>query len=65
MSAKRTRVETIERRIVCAPQPTPVAISASIISVELGEDEEVEWQWTHFPDGRSMATGYSIIKKLR
>ena len=65
MSTKKTRRETIEKRIVYAPQPTPVAISASIISVELGEDEEVEWQWTHYADGRSLVTGYSVVKKLK
>jgi hypothetical protein len=31
--------------------------------VELSEDEEVIWQWTHRPDGPSAVTGYEIVKK--
>jgi len=51
-------------RIVYAPQPHHISSAPALISVALSEDEEVEWHWTHFPDGRSMVTGYSIVKKL-
>ena len=34
-----------------------------VLSVELGEDEEVIWQWTHRPDGTSAVTGYEVVKK--
>jgi hypothetical protein len=32
-----------------------------VLSVELNEDEDVVWHWTHFADGRSAVTGYSIV----
>jgi len=53
-----------KKRIVYAPQPDRISSAPALISVALSEDEEVEWHWTHFPDGRSMVTGYSIVKKL-
>ena len=37
--------------------------SSSVISVKLDEDEDVRWCWTHYPGGRSVVTGYEIIKK--
>ncbi|MGH9842440.1 MAG: hypothetical protein ACREEM_27170 [Blastocatellia bacterium] len=52
-----------EKRTVLAPQIGSADSSAQIISVEIGEDEEVVWQWTHYPDGTSAVTGYEIIKK--
>jgi hypothetical protein len=53
-----------EKRIVLAPQSGRADTSGQVISVELGEDEEVVWQWTHYPDGTSAVTGYKIIKKI-
>jgi hypothetical protein len=35
------------------------------LSVELEPDEDVRWHWTHFADGRSMVTGYTIVKATR
>jgi hypothetical protein len=61
-----------KKRTVRAPAPTgraptglqqPVAIPSQILSVDLAEDEDVEWNWTHFTDGRSAVTGYRIVKK--
>ena len=57
MSAKK------EKRIVMAPQAGSQDKSAQVISLELADDEEVRWQWTHYPDGTSAVTGYEIIKK--
>jgi hypothetical protein len=34
----------------------------AVLTVELEEDEEVHWHWTHFVDGHSIVTGYTIIK---
>jgi hypothetical protein len=53
-----------EKRIVLPPQSGRADSSGQVISVELGEDEEVVWQWTHYPDGTSAVTGYKIIKKI-
>ncbi|MGJ5675418.1 MAG: hypothetical protein ACR9NN_17690 [Nostochopsis sp.] len=51
-----------DKRIVYASQ-TGNLTSACVINVELSKDEEVEWQWTHFPNGQSVITGYKILKK--
>jgi hypothetical protein len=37
-------------------------LPGQVLSVELGNDEEVIWQWTHRPDGTSVVTGYEIVK---
>jgi len=34
-----------------------------MISVVLGDDEDVCWYWTHYPNGESVVTGYEIVKK--
>ncbi|MBO0721698.1 MAG: hypothetical protein J2P41_12795 [Blastocatellia bacterium] len=52
-----------EKRVVTAPQAGSADKSAQVISVELAEDEDVRWQWTHYPDGTSAVTGYEIIRK--
>jgi hypothetical protein len=55
-----------KKRIVVAPQTEPVGAqpgAPAVISVEVAEDEEVEWQWTHDTDGHSVVTGYTIVKK--
>ena len=48
--------ERIEYAPTCGASP-------GVISVVVGEDEEVRWSWTHYPDGRSVVTGYEIVKK--
>jgi hypothetical protein len=52
-----------DKRVVMAPQAGSADKSAKVISVELSDDEDVRWQWTHYPDGTSAVTGYEIIKK--
>jgi hypothetical protein len=52
-----------DRRVVVAPQAGSEDRSAQVISVELSDDEEVRWQWTHYSDGASAVTGYEIIRK--
>jgi hypothetical protein len=49
------------KRTVQAPQ-ADVAPGVAL-SVEVAEDEEVEWQWRHDPGGRSQITGYQIVKR--
>lgn len=51
------------KRIVTAPVSSAFNSASSVLSVELSEDEEVQWQWTHLPNGESLVTGYEIIKK--
>jgi len=55
--------ETEKKRIVQAPSSGGSDSPGQVLSVELDEDEEVIWQWTHRPDGTSAVTGYEIVKK--
>jgi len=60
---KPERRRRSQRRTVYAPQPKDNSEHPGVISVELDEDEDVEWIWTHTSDGESVVTGYTIIKK--
>ncbi|HEY8460366.1 MAG TPA: hypothetical protein VIM99_08305 [Blastocatellia bacterium] len=51
-----------KKRIVQAPSSGSSDLPGQILSVELNEDEQVVWQWTHRPDGTSVVTGYDIVK---
>jgi hypothetical protein len=53
-----------KKRIIQAPSSDGSAQPGQVLSVELGEEEEVIWQWTHREDGSSVVTGYEIVKKL-
>jgi hypothetical protein len=55
---QRTRSST---RVIYPPLPTDPAIFPSIFSLEIREELEVEWQWTHFPDGNGVVTGYRLF----
>lgn len=49
------------KRTVSAPQ---AAVAPGVVlSVELADDEEVQWQWSHEASGQSRITGYQILKK--
>src|SRR5262245_56922507 len=52
-----------KKRIVQAPSSGSSDLPGQVLSVELGEEEEVVWQWTHRPDGSSVVTGYEVVKK--
>ena len=58
-----------KKRIVTAPQQslllnsTTNNIPSTVISVELNENEEVQWIWTTYPNGQRVVTGYNIIQK--
>lgn len=32
----------------------------ALVAVDIEEGEEVDWIWTHLPDGRSVVTGFRI-----
>ncbi len=55
--------KTIEKRVVYVPGVNNSFAPGSVLSVEVSNDEEVEWQWTHFPQGQNVITGYKIVKK--
>ena len=44
-----------------APRGEPAP--PEVLSVGLGEDEEVRWMWTHTAGGESVVTGYVIVEK--
>jgi hypothetical protein len=49
----------------CVAPPSNIALRPpALLSLELEEGEEVEWQWTHFVDGCSVVTGYRIVPRL-
>lgn len=52
-----------KKRIVQAPSSGSADLPGQVLSVELGEGEEVIWQWTHRPAGTSAVTGYEIVKQ--
>ena len=57
-----------QKRIVTAPRSNlfldsnGINIPSSVISVELDENESVEWIWTTYSNGQRIVTGYNIIK---
>ncbi len=57
-----TATEPTPKRTVYAPQ-SAVAPGAAL-SVEVADDEDVQWQWSHGTDGQSRITGYQILKKI-
>ena len=57
------KTEKSNRRMVYAPRPEHGTKLPAVISVELDEDENVEWTWTHTADGKSIVTGYIITKR--
>ena len=58
-----------QKRIVTAPQAnlfldsTATNIPSTVLSVELNENEQVEWIWTTYSNGQRVVTGYNIIQK--
>jgi hypothetical protein len=57
------KTEKGKKRTLYAPQAERNSSPPAIISVELDEDEDVEWIWTHTADGKSVVTGYIITKR--
>ena len=51
------------RRIVTAPEPSNPRLHSTVLDVECGEDEPVEWHWTETPEGR-FVSGYNIVQRL-
>ena len=51
------------KRTESAPASDAAAGSSPVFSVDLADDEEVRWYWTHYPDGQSVVTGYDVVKK--
>lgn len=58
---------TQNKRTVFAPQPAQNISSQlpanHLISVEINEDEDVEWIWTASFEGIEYVSGYNIVKR--
>ncbi|MDJ0620378.1 MAG: hypothetical protein QNJ63_27175 [Calothrix sp. MO_192.B10] len=50
-------------KVVYPPDPTDSSLLTSIYSIEIEENEEVEWQWLELPDGNKVVTNYKIISQ--
>jgi hypothetical protein len=48
-------------RTLPAPASWGLVAAPAVLGVVLEADEDVIWHWTHFTDGRSMVTGYTIV----
>ena len=59
---KANQDKTEGKRFVPAPSPSTSVRPGQVNGVYLGPDEEVTWEWTHYPDGTSAVTGYTIAK---
>jgi hypothetical protein len=46
--------------ICYAPPPTDPSIAPSIYYIEVTVGIQVEWQWTHLPDGNRVVTDYKL-----
>jgi hypothetical protein len=60
--ASRDRL-TKGKRTVQAPSARGPVSPPALLSVQLEEDEDVYWHWTHYADGRSIVTGYTVINQ--
>ncbi len=61
--ARPSNRRAFETRGWGAPHPEGDPGPPEVLSVWLGEDEEVRWIWTHMAGGESAVTGYTIFKK--
>lgn len=57
------QTETKQTKVVYAPSPSSSDLFTSIYSIEIYEDEEVEWKWLELPDGNRVVTNYRILNK--
>jgi hypothetical protein len=57
------QTETKQTKVVYAPSPSSSYLFTSIYSIEIYEDEEVEWKWLELPDGNRVVTNYRILNK--
>ena len=55
--------EPKQKKVVYAPSPSDSSLFTSIYSIEIDEDEEVDWQWLELPDGNRVVTNYKIVSK--
>ncbi len=51
------------KKVVHAPPPSDSSLFTSIYSIEINEDEEVEWQWLEFPDGNRVVINFNILSQ--
>lgn len=60
MLAQTARRPQNRRRVAVTTPPHAVRTLPAILSVELADNEIVEWTWTRWPEGW-VVTGYRIV----
>lgn len=50
-------------KLIYAPPPSNSNMLTSIYSIEIHENQEVEWLWLVLPDGSRVVTDYKIVNK--
>jgi enamine deaminase RidA (YjgF/YER057c/UK114 family) len=55
------QIDTIGRVWHPAPSQSAPINTGSIQGVWLRQNENVEWAWTHLPDGKSYISGFTIL----
>ena len=61
----KTNSQDKRKKVVYAPSPSDSSLFTSIYSIEINENEEVEWQWFELPDGNRVVTNYKIISRRK
>ncbi|MFM2315324.1 MAG: hypothetical protein RLZZ04_4602 [Cyanobacteriota bacterium] len=62
-SIRSTDSKTKQTKVVYAPSPSNSDLFTSIYSIEIYEDQAVEWQWLELPDGSQVVTNYRILNQ--
>ena len=53
--------EEENKRKIFAPVSDGIMVPGAVISIEVEEDQDVEWIWTHYSDGRNAVTGFRLV----
>jgi len=59
---KQNKHDGKNKRTIQAPSSSDATKPGAFISVDVDLDQDVEWIWTHYPDGRSAVTGYRVVQ---
>ena len=50
-------------RTVVAPPAVGKGVVNRFTTVIVADDEDVEWEWTHTPEGAHFISGYKVIRR--
>ena len=63
VSVDSTEGANRNKRMVSAPPPENAGHFTAFVSVDLAEDEDVEWHWSYSAEKGAFVTGYTVRKK--